>query len=186
VRITKVYTRSGDGGETHLGGGQKIPKDSPRIEALGTVDELNSVLGLALAAGLAAPISEGLRRVQNELFNLGAELCVLEEDKPRVEGLRIEGRHVEKLEAEMEGSLARLGPLKEFVLPGGSAGAAWLHLARTVCRRAERLVVALSRKEPVSPSVLAYLNRLSDWLFVLARVENEARGAPGIFWEKSK
>ncbi len=185
VRITKVYTRSGDGGETRLGGGQKVPKDCSRIDALGAVDELNSVLGLALAAGLAAPISEGLRRVQNELFDLGAELSVLEEDRSRIESLRIEGRHVQALEAEMDGNLARLGPLNEFVLPGGSAGAAWLHLARTVCRRAERLVVALSHKEPVSPSVLAYLNRLSDWLFVLARVENEAQGVPDTFWDPS-
>jgi|SRR2546425_701448 len=184
MRITKVYTRVGDGGDTYLGGGQKVPKDSLRIEAYGTVDELNSYLGVAVAFGLAPGLAPLLVRTQNELFHLGSDLCVLEEDKKKFKIPQIEKRHVDALEAEIDQMQARVGPLEEFILPGGSPGAAHLHVARTVCRRAERLVVALSRKEPVGPFTIMYLNRLSDWLFVMAREENRLRGVADAQWDK--
>src|SRR5215471_18197177 len=144
-RITKVYTRSGDDGSTGLGGGQRVGKDSPRIEAYGTVDELNSTLGVALAAGLNEAIAPAVRTIQNELFHLGSDLCILEEDKARMPAPRIEERHVVALEKLMDRLSEELPPLENFVLPGGAMGAAQLHVARTVCRRAERLVVALAR-----------------------------------------
>jgi cob(I)alamin adenosyltransferase len=136
MRITKVTTKVGDGGDTYLGGGQKVPKDSPRIEAFGTVDELNSVIGVALAAGVDAGLAASLRRIQNELFHLGSDLCVLEEDKEKFKIPRIEKRHVDQLERDMDVLLEHLTPLEEFILPGGAPGAAHLHVARTVCRRA--------------------------------------------------
>lgn len=183
-RITRVYTRKGDDGTTSLGGGQRVPKDSLRIETYGTVDELNSQIGLALALGLGAPIASEARRIQNELFHLGADLCVLEEDKQRLAGPRIGQRHVDRLEELMDRLTAELGPLEEFILPGGGCGAAALHAARTVCRRAERLAAALARAEPVGPFVVKYLNRLSDALFVLARMENRLRGVEEPLWDK--
>jgi cob(I)alamin adenosyltransferase len=186
VRITRVYTRVGDRGTTHLGGGQEVAKDSPRIEAFGTVDELNSYLGVAIASGLDGEILPALSRIQNDLFHLGSDLCVLEEDRRRFKIPLIEKRHVDALEAEIDRLQKDLGPLEEFILPGGSQGAAHLHVARTICRRAERLVVALSREEPVGPHVIMYLNRLSDCLFVMARHENRAKGAGDILWDKSR
>ena len=182
-RITKVYTRTGDDGTTSLGDGGRVPKDSPRIEAYGTVDELNSEIGVALADGLDPAVAEPLRRVQNELFHLGADLCVPEANKPTRPVPRIEERHVEALEGLMDRLSETLAPLENFVLPGGAPGAARLHVARTVCRRAERLVVALSRVEAVNPDTIRYLNRLSDALFVLARFENARRGAPDVLWD---
>jgi cob(I)alamin adenosyltransferase len=184
MRITSVYTRVGDGGDTHLGGGQKVPKDAPRIEAYGTVDELNSVLGLALAAGLDGELTAVLRRVQNELFHLGSDLCVLEADKAKHRIPQTEKRHVDALERDIDRLQEHLKPLEEFILPGGSPGAAHLHVARTVCRRAERLVVALGRKEPVGPFTVMYLNRLSDYLFVAARHENRVQGVQDVLWDK--
>jgi len=184
MRITKVYTRVGDGGDTYLGGGQKVPKDSLRVEAYGTVDELNSSLGAALAAGLDAELVRVLSRVQNDLFHLGADLCVLEEDKKQHKLPQIEKRHVDGLEGEIDKLQEHLKPLEEFILPGGSPGAAQLHLARTVCRRAERIVVALGRKEPIGAFAVMYLNRLSDYLFVAARHENRVRGVPDVLWRK--
>ena len=144
-RITKVYTRAGDGGMTRLGGGQSVPKDDLRIEAYGTVDELNSQIGQALAAGLDPDPASELRRIQNELLHLGADLSVREEDKDRVPVPRIEERHVEALERTIDRFNEELGPLENFILPGGTPGASRLHVARTVCRRAERLVVRLAR-----------------------------------------
>jgi cob(I)alamin adenosyltransferase len=184
MRITNVYTRVGDGGDTYLGGGQKVPKDSQRIEAYGTVDELNSFLGVALASGLDAELVPVISRAQNDLFHLGSDLCVLEEDKKRFKIPQIEKRHVDALEKEIDKLQERLKPLEEFVLPGGSLGAAHLHAARTVCRRAERLVVALSRKEGVGPFTVMYLNRLSDYLFVAARHENRVKGPGDVQWDK--
>jgi cob(I)alamin adenosyltransferase len=186
MRITKVYTKVGDGGTTYLGGGQKVAKDSPRIEAFGTVDELNSCLGLAIASGLDKEILPVLSRVQNDLFHLGSDLCVLEEDKKKFKIPLIEKRHVDALEAEIDRLQVGLGPLEEFILPGGSPGASHLHVARTVCRRAERLVVTLSREESVGPYAVIYLNRLSDCLFVMARHENRARGVSDVYWDKSR
>jgi cob(I)alamin adenosyltransferase len=181
-RITKVYTRTGDDGTTGLGGGQRVGKDTLRIEAYGTVDELNSVLGVALASGLNADVAGPLGAIQNELFHLGSDLCILEEDKAKTPVPRIEERHVVALETLMDRLSEQLPPLENFILPGGTAGSAHLHVARTVCRRAERLVVALSRTEAVGAWTVRYLNRLSDALFVMARHENNRRGAPDVLW----
>ncbi|MEP7133168.1 MAG: cob(I)yrinic acid a,c-diamide adenosyltransferase [Acidobacteriota bacterium] len=182
-RITRVYTRTGDDGTTSLGDGGRVLKDSPRIAAYGTVDELNSTIGVALAAGLDPEISSPLRSIQNELFHLGSDLCVREEAKKERPVPRIEGRHVAALEALMDRLSESLPALENFVLPGGSPGAAHLHVARTVCRRAERLVLELSRTEPVGAETVRYLNRLSDALFVLARAENARRGSPDVLWD---
>jgi cob(I)alamin adenosyltransferase len=182
-RITRVYTRTGDDGTTGLGGGQRVDKDTLRIEAYGTVDELNSVLGVALASGLNTDVAGPVRAIQNELFHLGSDLCVLEEDKAKTPVPRIEERHVVALETLMDRLSEELAPLENFILPGGTAGSAHLHVARTVCRRAERLVVALSRREPVGAWTVRYLNRLSDALFVMARHENKRRGGADVLWD---
>ena len=182
-RLTKIYTRTGDAGDTALGGGQRVPKDDARIAAYGTVDELSSALGVALAHGLDERLARELLRVQNELFHLGADLCVREEDKARRPGPKIEPRHVEALERAIDELNETLPPLANFVLPGGSAGAAHLHVARTVCRRAERLLVTLMRAEAVGEHTLPYLNRLSDALFVMARWENRQRGVDDVLWD---
>jgi cob(I)alamin adenosyltransferase len=182
-RITRVYTRTGDDGTTGLGGGQRVPKDSLRIETYGTVDELSSVIGVALSAGLVPRLAGVLPRIQNDLFNLGSDLCILEADKARMPVPAIEPRHVEALESMMDELSQELGPLANFILPGGTAGASHLHVARTVCRRAERLLVTLRREEPVGSWTLAYLNRLSDALFVMARYENHARGVGDVLWD---
>ncbi len=181
-RITRVYTRSGDDGTTGLGGGQRVPKDSLRIAAYGTVDELNSHVGVAVAAGVGEASGAALAAIQNELFHLGSDLCILEDDKAKRPVPGIESRHVDALEALMDRLSEELPPLENFVLPGGCASAAALHVARTVCRRAERLVIALSRKEAVGPFTIRYLNRLSDALFVMARHENRRRGVPDVLW----
>jgi cob(I)alamin adenosyltransferase len=185
MRITSVYTRVGDGGDTYLGGGQKVPKESLRIAAYGTVDELNSVLGVALSAGLDTCLVPALSRIQNDLFHLGSDLCVLETDKKKLKIPRIEERHVTSLEQDIDRMQVDLKPLEEFILPGGSQGAAQLHVARTVCRRAERLVVELSRTEPVGPFTIQYLNRLSDYLFVAARHQNRTQGVADVQWDKA-
>ena len=182
-RITRVYTRTGDDGTTGLGGGQRVPKDSPRIAAYGTVDEISSAIGVALALGLHPRLAATLTRVQNDLFNLGSDLCILEEDKAERPVPVIEERHVEALERLMDELSAEIPPLENFILPGGSPGAAQLHVARTVCRRAERRTIALSRLEPIGPLVVKYLNRLSDALFVMARFENLQRGIPDVLWD---
>src|SRR3972149_1399517 len=179
-RITKVYTRTGDDGTPGLGTRRRAPKDSPRIEAYGTVDELNSHIGAAVATGLDPILQGELARIQNDSFHLGSDLCIPEEDKARFKVPQIEQRHVDALEQSMDRLSAELSPLENFVLPGGSPGAAHLHVARTVCRRAERLVIALSRKEAVGPFAIKYLNRLSDALFVMARYENTRRGPPAV------
>lgn len=181
-RITKVYTRTGDDGSTGLGGGQRVAKDSLRIECYGTVDELNSCVGVAIAAGLAPRLQAALATVQNDLFHLGSDLCILEEDKQRFAVPRIEARHVLALETLMDELQEDLPPLENFILPGGSLGSAHLHVARTVCRRAERLLVALARQEAVGEHTVRYLNRLSDALFVMAREENRQRGTGDVLW----
>lgn len=182
-RITKIYTRKGDDGTTSLGGGQRVDKDSLRIRVYGTVDELNSVIGVALAAGLDESLASELGRIQNELFHLGSDLCLLEEDKRKTPVPVIEDRHVDALEKLLDGLTTHVGPLENFVLPAGSPGAAQLHVARTVCRRAERLLVALSHHEAVNPRTLRYLNRLSDALFVMARFENRSKGVTDVCWD---
>jgi cob(I)alamin adenosyltransferase len=181
VRLTRIYTRAGDAGETSLGDGSRVSKADLRIEAYGTVDELNSFLGLALTGDLPAEFRPWLEQAQNDLFDLGADLAVPLEDEKR-ERLRVTQAQVERLEELCDLVNARLEPLKSFVLPGGSEAAARLHVARAVCRRAERLAVALSESQSVSPTTLAYLNRLSDLLFILARAANANAGSPEPLW----
>jgi cob(I)alamin adenosyltransferase len=182
-RITRVYTRQGDQGTTRLGGGQVVPKDSLRIETFGTVDELNSVLGVVVAAGVHQDLVPELRRIQNDLFNVGSDLCILEEDKERMPVPTVEPRHVKALETLMDRLQEDLSPLENFILPGGTAASAHLHVARTVCRRAERLLVALGREEAVGEETLRYLNRLSDTLFVMARWDNHRHAEPDVLWD---
>jgi cob(I)alamin adenosyltransferase len=189
VRLNRIYTKAGDGGETRLVGGQKVPKNSVRIEAYGTVDELSSCLGLARAALATAPVpagapelSEVIRRIQNELFNLGSDLATLPEDRHPKQPL-IEARHVTALERDLDGWNDALPALRSFVLPGGGWVASTLHLARTVCRRAERLVVALRATEAIGADVLPYLNRLSDALFVMSRHASRLYNEPEPLWE---
>ena len=174
VYLSRIYTRSGDAGETGLGDGTRVPKDHPRVAAYGGVDELNAVLGLLVALDPEPPEAELLRGVQNDLFDLGADLCVPQPaDEAAGSRLRVTAAQAERLERAIDRLNEGLEPLTSFVLPGGEPAAAWCHLARTVCRRAERDVVALARAEPVNPQVVVYLNRLSDLLFVLARVYNK-------------
>jgi cob(I)alamin adenosyltransferase len=183
VRINRVYTRAGDDGTTALGGGQRVPKDSLRIEAYGTVDELNSVIGVAVAAGLHESLRPQFFVIQQVLFNLGSDLCILEGDKERMPVPRIEPRHIEQLEGWIDAWNEDLEPLKSFILPGGDLPAAQLHVARTVCRRAERLAIALSREEPIGELVIPYLNRLSDLLFVASRYQGKLSGRGDIPWD---
>ena len=179
VRLTRIYTRAGDAGETSLGDGSRVPKTDLRIEAYGTVDELNSFVGVALAGDLLEEFRPWLERVQNDLFDLGADLSVPLEDERR-ERLRVTAEQVERLEELCDLVNERLEPLKSFVLPGGTEASARLHVARAVCRRAERLAVALAAEHAVNPAALAYLNRLSDLLFILARAANA--GSPEPLW----
>ena len=183
VRINRVYTRTGDTGSTALGGGQRVAKDSLRIDGYGTVDELNSVIGVAVASGLHESIKPVFFVIQQVLFNLGSDLCILEEDKKKWPVPGVEARHVEQLEEWIDSWNDDLEPLKSFILPGGDLAAAQLHVARTVCRRAERLVIALSRSEAVGAQVVPYLNRLSDLLFVAARYQAKLSGAGDILWD---
>jgi cob(I)alamin adenosyltransferase len=183
VRLTRIYTRGGDAGETSLGDGSRVPKTDARIEAYGCVDELNSAIGFALATpDLPAEFRPWLEQVQNDLFDLGADLSVpMGDDRER---LRVTGAQVQLLEELCDRVNAGLEPLKSFVLPGGGEAAARLHLARTVCRRAERRAVALGESAEVNPAALAYLNRLSDLLFILARAASggdEQLWKPGSF-----
>jgi cob(I)alamin adenosyltransferase len=180
VTLTKIYTRGGDGGRTSLGDGARVAKHAERVAAYGTVDEANAVIGLARlhTDGLADAM---LARIQNDLFDLGADLCRPGAD-PAEEGvLRVQPQQVQRLEDEIDALNVGLNPLKSFVLPGGRPAAAFLHQARTVVRRAERLTTALAEREPVSPVAIQYLNRVSDHLFVLARHLNE-RGAADVLW----
>lgn len=178
-RLTRIYTRTGDDGTTGLGDGSRVPKDDLRIEAYGTLDELNSHCGALLAAGCTdEDIGACLSEIQQTLFDLGSELCI--------PGYRvIETSAVDWLETWLDHWNEELPPLKDFILPGGNAAAAACHLARTVCRRAERLIVRLSRAEDVNPAALAYINRLSDLLFVIARVLARRSGAE-ILWQKER
>jgi cob(I)alamin adenosyltransferase len=178
-RLSKIYTRTGDDGSTGLGDGSRVAKENLRVEAYGTVDEANSTIGVVLSvAGLPPAIARCLTDVQHDLFDLGGELCI--------PGHRMIGAgHVERLEAELDGFNEALPPLKEFILPGGGPAAAACHVARAVCRRAERRCWSLARAESVSPEALKYLNRLSDLLFVMARVLARHEQGSEVVWRRS-
>ncbi len=186
VFLSRIYTRSGDSGETGLGDGTRVAKDNPRVTAYGSVDELNAVLGLVIAHDPDGTETSLLRGIQNELFDVGADLCVPQpaDEQPGAR-LRIRPEQATRLEHEIDRLNANLQPLTSFILPGGTVAAAWCHLARTVCRRAERDLVTLSHQEPINPQVVIYLNRLSDLLFVLARVYNN-KGQDDILWQPGK
>lgn len=186
MRLTRIYTREGDDGTTGLASGARVGKEDPQVEAYGEVDELNALLGLALASGLSTELAEVIRRVQSELFNLGGEFSMLggPPDRRPPQPL-IQPRHIEALERECDRFNADLPPLENFILPGGVSGAAVLHVARTVCRRAERRAVALSRTMAVPPDLIHYLNRLGDLLFIAARFQNQVQGSADILWDTS-
>jgi cob(I)alamin adenosyltransferase len=189
VKLTRIYTRGGDKGETSLGSGVRVPKHDLRVAAYGTVDEANAVIGVArlhTTAGAAADpkaaeVDAMLRRIQDDLFDLGADLCVPEGGERQDGALRIVQNQIDRLEREIDAMNEHLAPLESFILPGGSPAAAYLHLARTVARRAERLMTELAGQETVNPLAVAYINRLSDHLFVLARVLNDG-GKDDILW----
>lgn len=176
-RLSKIYTRTGDDGTTGLGDGSRVPKDAPRVEAYGTTDELNSIVGMVLAHPVRDDAAECLIRVQHDLFDIGGELCV--------PGFRAVGApYTERLEKELDAFNEALPQLREFILPGGGPATAACHLARTVCRRAERAVWTLARDEDINPEILRYLNRLSDLLFVVARVLAREETGREVLWQK--
>jgi cob(I)alamin adenosyltransferase len=174
-RLSKIYTRTGDQGTTGLGDGSRVDKDHPRVEAFGTVDELNSAVGHLISAQPGDPIQSQLTRIQHELFDLGGELCM-----PGY--TLIPESYVDQLESDLDGLNEDLPPLKDFILPGGSEAASRCHLARTICRRAERLLISFAKEENVNEASLKYLNRLSDLLFVMARVLARADGGSEVIW----
>jgi cob(I)alamin adenosyltransferase len=186
VYLSRIYTKTGDKGDTSLGDGSRVSKDHTRVAAYGTVDELNAVLGILQSSvahdGTASSVKELLRQIQNDLFDVGADLCVPSAPEEKAgERLRVQPEQANRLETAIDRLNASLAPLTSFVLPGGHPAAAWCHLARTVCRRAERDVVTLARTEKINPAVVVYLNRLSDLLFVLARVLNDD-GKGDVLW----
>ncbi len=174
-RLSKIYTRTGDKGTTGLGDGSRVDKDSLRVDTFGTVDELNSAVGLVLSTEIPDSVRKCLTRTQHELFDLGGELCM-----PGT--ALIPDAYVAQLESDLDGFNGNLPPLKDFILPGGSESAARCHLARTICRRAERLLVALAKDEDINAASLRYLNRLSDLLFVIARVLARSDGGSEVIW----
>jgi len=184
----KIYTRGGDEGETGLFGGKRVPKSHLRVDAYGTVDELNAALGVAAQAVSDPEIRERLQRVQRDLFSLGASLATPEPEerekraKPEIPPLPLE--RIREMEEWIDGATEETPTLRAFILPGGCRGSAALHLARTVCRRAERKAVLLGAQAPVDPAVVRYLNRLSDLLFCLARLENHRAGVPDVPWRQ--
>ena len=186
VYLSRIYTKSGDRGETGLGDGSRVPKDHPRVVACGAVDELNAVLGLVVAHDPQGTEVGLLRSIQNDLFDVGADLCVPEtEGEVPGQRLRVRPEQAARLEEAIDRLNAALAPLTSFVLPGGTPAAAWCHFARTVCRAAERDAVTLAAKEHINPQVIVYLNRLSDLLFVLARVCNN-NGQGDVLWQPGK
>ncbi len=188
VKLTRIYTKGGDKGETSLGRGERVAKHDLRVEAYGTTDEANAVIGLARAAiertvkndALRAHVDDMLKRIQNDLFDLGADLCTIE-GKAGEQALRVLPSQTERLEKEIDAMNGELAPLTSFILPGGSEAAAWLHLARTVTRRAERCMTALAAEQPVGAEAIKYINRLSDHLFVLSRKLND-NGGSDVLW----
>ena len=175
-RLSKIYTRTGDNGTTGLGDGSRINKDSLRVEAMGDVDELNSVIGLMMTEAIPSSLSHLLTQIQHDLFNVGGEICI-----PNY--VILQQSRIDDLESAIDALNTELTPLKEFILPGGTKAAAFCHLARTVCRRAERKLVELHRNEKVTDISLQYLNRLSDLLFVMCRVINKEAGVSDVLWK---
>jgi cob(I)alamin adenosyltransferase len=184
VKLTKIYTRGGDKGQTSLGDGARVPKHDLRVAAYGTVDEANSVVGLA-RLHTKGEADAMLARIQNDLFDLGADLCTPDSENPKYPPLRITQPQIDRLEHEIDAMNAKMKPLDSFILPGGTPAAAHLHLARTVARRAERLMTELATHERINPLAVAYINRLSDHLFVLARHLNDD-GAKDVLWVPGK
>lgn len=183
VKLTRIYTRGGDKGKTSLGSGQRVVKHHPRVAAYGSVDETNAVVGLARLHTADEPeIDAMLRRIQNDLFDLGADLATPAVENPAFPPLRILAEQVKRLEGEIDRLNAELRPLNSFVLPGGKPAAAALHLARTVARRAEREITLLAESEPINPEAVRYINRLSDLFFVMSRWLND-RGVADVLWE---
>lgn len=178
-RLSKIYTRTGDDGTTGLGDGSRVSKDDLRVEAMGNIDELNSVLGVLLTETLSLATHNSLTRIQHDLFDLGGELSI-----PGHAMLKPE--RVAELEQTLDAYNANLAPLKEFILPGGTRAAALCHLARTVCRRCERVLITLQTEQAISPAALPYINRLSDLLFVLARLINHEAGQPDVLWQHQR
>jgi len=184
VVLNKIYTKTGDAGETALGNGDRVAKHSMRVTAYGTVDELNATLGLARLHA-DGDVDDALSRVQNDLFDLGADLCrpdMSKDDEAGYPVLRMSEEQTKRLESEIDAMIARLEPLRSFILPAGSGLASHLHLSRTVARRAERLAVELAGKEEVNATAVTYLNRLSDWLFCAARIAND-EGRADVLWQ---
>jgi len=177
-RLTHIYTKTGDNGETSLGNGQRVKKNSVRVECLGSIDELNSIIGLILTEAVSEKIKTTLTEIQHDLFNIGGELSIPSHKL-------LDSKRVDFLEIELDAMNQKLPPLKEFILPGGSKPAALAHVARTVCRRAERNCINLKEIEEINSSSLYYLNRLSDFLFVLARTLNQANNVPDTLWKRS-
>jgi cob(I)alamin adenosyltransferase len=180
----KIYTKTGDDGTTGLFGGHRVPKSDPRIELYGTIDELNAAIGLAVVVA-DQEMAARLREVQNDLFVIGSHLATPPESPSMAHLPMLDEMMVSRLEMQIDAADAKLAPLKQFILPGGVEGAARLHLARTICRRAERLLVASGMDWPIATMIVTYVNRLSDWLFVMARLENAKAGVGDVPWKKS-
>tara|TARA_B100001057_G_scaffold461291_1_gene513130 strand:- start:613 stop:1173 length:561 start_codon:yes stop_codon:yes gene_type:complete len=183
VKLNKIYTKTGDRGDTALGNGERVLKDNLRVSAYGNVDELNASIGV-VTLYVTSGLKRKLKNIQNDLFDLGADLCVpISEDN--IDRLRVSSNQIEAIEAEIDEMNNILEPLNSFVLPGGCKAATFLHLARTICRRAERSIVSLRSKEEINENTLVYLNRLSDWLFVASRVENQENSTE-VLWSPGK
>ena len=183
IKLNKIYTKTGDGGDTALGDGERVLKDSLRVSAYGNVDELNASIGI-ITLYANTELKRKLKNIQNDLFDIGADLCVPISEKNN-DRLRLSKNQIEALEQEIDEMNSILKPLNSFVLPGGCRSATFLHMARTICRRAERSVVSLKLKEEINDITLAYLNRLSDWLFVASRVEN-MNNSSEVLWDPGK
>ena len=183
IKLNKIYTKTGDGGDTALGDGERVLKDSLRVSAYGNVDELNASIGI-ITLYANAELKRKLKNIQNDLFDIGADLCVPISEKNK-DRLRLSTNQIETLELEIDEMNSILEPLNSFVLPGGCRSATFLHMARTICRRAERSVVSLRSQEKINDKTLVYLNRLSDWLFVASRVENQENSSE-VLWAPGK
>ena len=183
IKLNKIYTKTGDGGDTALGDGERVLKDSLRVSAYGNVDELNASIGI-ITLYANTELKRKLKNIQNDLFDIGADLCVPISEKNK-DRLRLSTNQIETLELEIDEMNSILEPLNSFVLPGGCRSATFLHMARTICRRAERSVVSLRSREKINENTLVYLNRLSDWLFVASRVENQENSSE-VLWAPGK